>query len=236
MPSKPKSPSRSVITEQYELYLGDCTDLLGTTIVGGDVALLDPPYNVGFDYGKETDDNKSPKEFRDWVRRWFAPLRRACPSVMISTGQKRLPDYAKIEPWRWLLAWWKPAAMGRSPVGFCNWEPVALWGKGGKSGVDFVKASIEPSKELNGHPCPKPVGWATGFLGLFPDAETVLDPFMGTATTGVACIRLGKKFIGCEIHEPYFELSVKRIEAAAKKVKFFDVPAKLSLSKVWKGK
>tara|TARA_R110000868_G_scaffold346380_1_gene607423 strand:+ start:43 stop:303 length:261 start_codon:yes stop_codon:yes gene_type:complete len=44
--------------------------------------------------------------------------------------------------------------------------------------------------------------------------QTILDPFMGSGTTGVACARLGRKSIGIEIHEPYFDIACRRIEAA----------------------
>ena len=46
------------------------------------------------------------------------------------------------------------------------------------------------------------------------EGETVLDPFMGSGTTGVACARLGRKFIGIEIHEPYFDIACRRVEEA----------------------
>jgi len=46
------------------------------------------------------------------------------------------------------------------------------------------------------------------------EAETILDPFMGSGTTGVACVRLGRKFIGIEIDPGYFKIAVKRIEQA----------------------
>ncbi len=48
----------------------------------------------------------------------------------------------------------------------------------------------------------------------FVDGETILDPFMGSGTTGVACVQLGRKFIGIEIEPKYFDIAVKRIEKA----------------------
>jgi DNA modification methylase len=52
--------------------------------------------------------------------------------------------------------------------------------------------------------------WCLGFL---PDARTILDPFMGSGTTGVACVQLGRKFIGIELDPSYFDIAVKRITA-----------------------
>jgi DNA modification methylase len=51
-------------------------------------------------------------------------------------------------------------------------------------------------------------------LGLIPRAATILDPFMGSGTTGVACANLGRKFIGIEIERKYFDIACERIAAA----------------------
>lgn len=69
--------------------------------------------------------------------------------------------------------------------------------------------------EANGHPCPKPLGWMTWLVELASNPwEIVLDPFMGSGTTGVACVKLGRRFIGIEIEPKYFDIACKRIEAA----------------------
>ena len=57
------------------------------------------------------------------------------------------------------------------------------------------------------------------------EGETVLDPFMGSGTTGVACANLGRRFIGVEIEERYFDIAVRRIEAAYKQPRLFNEPA-----------
>ncbi len=51
-------------------------------------------------------------------------------------------------------------------------------------------------------------------LGFLPKAETILDPLMGSGTTGVACAKLGRNFIGIEIEPKYFDIACKRIEQA----------------------
>jgi DNA modification methylase len=53
--------------------------------------------------------------------------------------------------------------------------------------------------------------WCLGFV---PEAKTILDPFMGSGTTGVACVKLGRKFIGIEIEPKYFDIACKRIQKA----------------------
>lgn len=189
------------------IYCGDCREIL-PSLSPVDLVLTDPPYNVGIDYGEGTNDK------RDDFKEWMAPILLEClrsKTVLLTPGQVRLADYSSIYPWKWLLCWWKPAAMGRSPVGFCNWEPVAMWGKGSTSGCDFVRAPIVPDQALDGHPCPKPLEWAAGLISLFPDAKTILDPFMGSGTTLRAAKDLGRKAIGIEINERYCEIAAKRL-------------------------
>ena len=190
------------------IYHGDCREIL-PTLPKVDLVLTDPPYNVGIDYG-EHDDSMESMEWEVWVKGWFPWCLDNSKNTLIS-GHVRLIDYGKIEPWNWLICWWKPAAMGRSPVGFCNWEPVGMWGKGGGKGTDFVRAPIVPDEALDGHPCPKPLKFGTGLLSLFPNASDVLDPFMGSGTTLRAAKDLGRKAIGIEIEEKYCEIAAKRM-------------------------
>ncbi len=106
--------------------------------------------------------------------------------------------------------------MGRSPVGFCNWEPMLLYGKSkGKAGCDVIRAQILPDPDLEGHPCPKPLEWGRGFVELLSKAGmTILDPFAGSGTTGVACMNTGRNFIGCEIDAGYHAIAHRRITEA----------------------
>jgi DNA modification methylase len=60
--------------------------------------------------------------------------------------------------------------------------------------------------------------WCIEFL---PKAKTFLDPFMGSGTTGVACVKLGRKFVGIEIEPKYFDIACKRISEALKQPDFF---------------
>lgn len=212
------------MTPYYEtplgkLYHGDCLEIL-PNLPTVDLVLTDPPYNVGINYGDKTNDKMSRKNFILWIRPRFKIMRSKSKTVLIS-GQGRLPDYALIEPWKWLLAWYKPACMGRSPVGFNNFEPIAMWGKGCNNGTDVITATIIPDKSLDGHPCPKPIKWAMEILFLFKDHKSVLDPFCGSGTTSVACERLKRQWIGIEIEEKYCEIAAKRIEAERKQLKLF---------------
>jgi site-specific DNA-methyltransferase (adenine-specific) len=99
-----------------------------------------------------------------------------------------------------------------------GWEAVAIchrpgrkhWNGGGSHAFWNV-----PKVSRYGHPTEKPVGLFGAWVRDFSDrGETILDPFMGSGTTGVACVKLGRKFIGIEIEPKYFDIACRRIEAA----------------------
>jgi site-specific DNA-methyltransferase (adenine-specific) len=199
----------------HRLACGDCLEVLPMLDTGSvDAVVTDPPYNVGFEYASTCDDRP---DYRDWCARWFFLCRRICDgAITLSCGQVNLAMWCGIEPPRWVMNWWKPAGMGRSPVGFNNWEPMPLWGKSkNRATCDVVRACIEPDEALSGHPCPKPLKWGEGFVkSLSKPDMTVLDPFAGSGTVGVACANLGRNFIGIEQERRYFDIACRRIESA----------------------
>ena len=71
------------------------------------------------------------------------------------------------------------------------------------------------------HPTQKPIEIMKWSIEYLPYCETILDPFMGSGTTGVACVKLGRKFIGIELDEGYFDIACKRIEEAYKQPDLF---------------
>ena len=73
------------------------------------------------------------------------------------------------------------------------------------------------------HPTQKPIALAEWCFAFVPDG-TILDPFMGSGTTGVACVRTGRKFIGIEIERRYFDIAVQRIERAVEAQALFRQP------------
>jgi site-specific DNA-methyltransferase (adenine-specific) len=197
--------------ETTTLYHGDCLEILAE-LPAVDLVLTDPPYNVGIKYGDGTNDSQKTDDFVRWMTPIFRACREKSKTMLISTGNPQLKYYAVIEPWKWLLCWWKPAAMGCSPVGICNWEPIALWGDGSKGGCDVVRAPIIPDQDVKGHPCPKPLLWAKGCIKLFPKHRSVLDPFCGSGTTLLAAQQMEKTAIGIEVEERFCEMTARRLE------------------------
>ena len=75
---------------------------------------------------------------------------------------------------------------------------------------------VQINKDGSVHPTQKPIYVMERCLNLLLDAKSILDPFMGSGTTGVACMNLGRKFIGIEIEPKYFDIACERIEQAQK--------------------
>lgn len=204
--------------QDVTLILGDCVQKLKEIESASvDCVITDPPYNVGLDYASH-DDRMA--DYAGWCRSWMAELRRVCfGPIAISVGQSNLSTWAAIDPPSWWLAWWKPAAMGRCVVGFNNWEPIALYGKPCKQVCDVIRATIKPDAELKGHPCPKPLEWGTKQVEMLSKpGATVLDPFLGSGTTGVAAVALGRKFIGIEKDAGYLAMASRRIDSERAKM------------------
>lgn len=80
--------------------------------------------------------------------------------------------------------------------------------------------------ETKGHPAPMPYSMASDHIETWSvEGQTILDPFMGSGTTGVACVNLGRKFTGIELDPDYFEIACERIREAYRQPRLFDEPA-----------
>lgn len=196
------------------LYLGDCREIL-PTLGKVDAVVTDPPYGVGLEYASHDDTE---------LVEWLSLARSVAPVVAFSPGVANFTQFPKPD---WTLAWWKPNSMGRVCVGFNTWEPVLVYGKAsGKKTHDSFVVAVAPQSDTGDHPCPKPLGWAERVIErVAGDGSTILDPFMGSGTTGVAALKLGRKFIGIEIEPRYFDIACKRIAEAWKQPRLFAEPA-----------
>lgn len=196
--------------ENCTLYHADARDIL--PLLGKvDAVVTDPPYGVGFKYESHDDSRIG---YEEWCASWFDLCSLISGgNILMSCGAVNVSMWARMRPFKWQIAWLKPAAMGRSPIGFCNWEPILMWGRGRSDSVDVFTAMILPDDALDGHPCPKPERWGIEMVRRAPDG-VVCDPFTGSGTLAVACIKTGRKFVGVEIEEKYCQIAVKRIQRA----------------------
>ena len=98
------------------------------------------------------------------------------------------------------------------------------WNGGGRRNV-FTAPTNNPDRHGE-HPTEKPLALMSELVGLFSDpGHVILDPFMGSGTTGIAAVKLGRQFIGIEINPRYFEIACNRISDATRQPDLFIEPA-----------
>lgn len=203
------------------LYLGDCREIL-PTLGKVDAVVTDPPYGINYVRGMGG---------------------RGCHSRR-NTGTV-VGDSSPFDPSQWFtwpcILWGANHYSSRLPHGrWLAWNKLgdlAPWDS--FSDVEFAwqntraadrifsllwKGICQDEKESGGardHPTQKPVALMQWCLKFLSDAQIILDPFMGSGTTGVACIKLGRKFIGIEIEPKYFDIACQRIEEATRQPDMF---------------
>ena len=206
---------KKVVIGDCELYLGDCMDVL-PTLPKVDAVVTDPPYGIGASAGtgkygrlKVLDDLQWDDEAPDL--QFILDMR--VPSIVWGG------NYLDLPPSRAYLVWDKGSGFKGRDFAECEqaWcsfdmnarilrhDPLAM--------RDYVDKH---------HPTMKPLGvmrWCIGFLS---DAQAILDPFMGSGTTGVAAVQMGRKFIGIEREPKYFDIACRRIEEAYMQPRLFD--------------
>ena len=192
------------------IYRGDCLEVLPTLAPGSvDAVVTDPPYGIGLKYATYIDSEESWFQLIDTVVPMCRRLARVV--VMPSCAIKRIGWWYEHHRPDWLIAWYKGSPGHRSAIGFNDWEPHVVWGRPLRPMHDHFQTVC--GFDDNEHPCPKPVAWAKWLVERVADDEDiVLDPFMGSGTTGVACIHTGRKFIGIEIDPGYFEIARERLQ------------------------
>jgi site-specific DNA-methyltransferase (adenine-specific) len=232
------------------LYLGDCLEIL-PTLGKVDAVVTDPPYEARMqelhaafklrrtDGGPQRQglnfesvrDIRAP--FLDQVKRINEGWLLAFCNVE-GVGEWRAAILERGMKFKTTCIWNKPDATpklnGQGPAlsyecfttTWCG-TGHANWNGGGKRGV-FTYPTNNAEREGT-HPTEKPVALMKELVSLFTDYdELVLDSFMGSGTTGVACAALGRRFIGIEQHEAYFDIAVRRIEDAYRQPRLFAEP------------
>lgn len=194
--------------KNIEIYCGDSLEIMKEIPDKSiDLVLTDPPYNVNF---AKWDNIKNYKEFASLL---LAEWKRISSRIAFTPGLINVGMWSSIEYPKWILCWYKPAAMKRSPFGFCNWDAVLFYGKSliTHGYTDVIKATIK-HEEID-HPSIKPLKLMTGILErTSKKGNTVLDPFLGSGTTLVACKELGRKGIGIEISQKYCDIAIQRLK------------------------
>lgn len=199
------------------LYLGDCRDIL-PTLAPVDLVLTDPPYGIGEAAGK----NKSrglaaiPKDYgdSDWDD---APPDAVLIDLIRARGRLQIlfgGNYFHLPPSSCWLVWDKDNAGTDFADCELAWTNLLQAVRKFRFRWNGMLQENMGAKELREHPTQKPVPVMRWALGQAKGVQTVLDPFMGSGTTGVACVEMDKTFIGIEREPKYFDIACKRIQLA----------------------
>jgi len=201
------------------LYLGDCLEVL-PTLGPVDAVVTDPPYGIGYSTGQRNENTPWQGEIagdRNTELRDAALATIGDVPALVFGSRKRLEPAGT----RMVLTWDKGPALGMGDLSL-PWKPsseeIYVIGHGfvgSRDEGDVLACSPVQSMAKNGrvHPNEKPVALIVRLLRKCP-AGIVLDPFMGSGTTGVACANLGRRFVGIEIEPRYFDIACERIRRA----------------------
>ena len=194
------------------LILGDCRQIIGGLDFGA--VCTDPPYGIGRD-GKPPSTSKHRGHkgyaFKGWDAEppsdaFIAKLATA-PKGAIIWGANYYP--AALPPSSRWLVWDKGQRIDQADA------ELAFCSTGGALRV-FTLNRVALMTDGAVHPTQKPVALMEWCLGFLPDAKTILDPFMGSGTTLVACQRMGRHGTGIELDPDYFAIACKRVDEAAR--------------------
>jgi len=193
-----------------ELHQGDCREIMRELPDGCvDLVLTDPPYGCG----KAEWDEHFPQE-------WYLIAKRLDAPICIITGSCGLRDSIQLvgDDFVDVIAARNLNGMTRSPIGFSNWlATVVACGKL-KQGPNFFEFAVRGN--MPEHPSPKPIEYMKKIVErASKSGDLILDPFMGSGTTGVACVQTGRKFIGIEIDKNYCEIAKQRIIEAQQQLR-----------------
>ena len=225
--NQPTTPwKRREIIGDCTLYLGDCLEVM-PTLGKLDAVVTDPPYGIGLAGGFAISKPSRPSTWNGYRKypdsNWDHKPRRStfdsmlCISdAQIIWGGNYFTDFLPVS--RGWLFWDKKF---ENTTNFSHGE--LAWTSLDKRLEKFTLSSKAETRggRDRAHPTQKPVALMKWCLTHVPDARTVLDPFMGSGTTGVACVKLGRKFTGIEIDPGYFDIACKRIRDAYAQPDFF---------------
>jgi site-specific DNA-methyltransferase (adenine-specific)/modification methylase len=190
------------------LYLGDCAEIL-PTLGQFDAVVTDPPYGIGI----SKNPVRQKHEKMDWDKSTPAD---DLMDIVLKSGNHAIVwggNYFNLPKSQGFFIWDK-----LQPENFSLAMVEMAWTNIKTPAKMFRQSVTSYSKE---HPTQKPVNLIEWCISYCKNTNTVIDPFMGSGTTGVACVNMKKQFIGIEKEQKYFDIACKRIENAQRQVCLF---------------
>lgn len=239
-------PRLEKLSENVELWLGDCRDVL--PLIGPvDAVVTDPPYGIGFKYASHDDQNYGEEGYGAWLWSILEKAEALLPPgapVFVWQAQANIRRFHEWFPrdFRLMIAAKNFVQMRAVPMQHA-YEPIVVWwtpeGKPWRSARDskyanrdwFVSNSASAMSDMTRiakeHPCPRQDDVLESIVSNWVEpSRTIIDPLMGSGTTGVAAVKLGRKFIGIELDEGYYTIARRRISEALKQPDLFIEPLK----------
>jgi site-specific DNA-methyltransferase (adenine-specific) len=231
------------LAEGVTLYLGDCREIL-PTLGKVDAVVTDPPYGIDYETYKPSRISRPYTKAGDIPRRADTKDHRFEKIV----GDSEPFDPSVLLPLaNNLVLWGANHYANRLPISMCWFSWDKKCGKAANSSIGDCElawtrglpyetvrafrhmwAGFQRDSQVGDnrlHPTEKPIALMRWCLDFFPTAQIILDPFMGSGTTGIAAVKLGRKFIGIEIELKYFDIACRRIaDALARPDMFIDPP------------
>lgn len=220
--------------KKIQLFNGDNIEILKQLNIDLDKCIFvsDPPFNVGYHYN-EYNDNKKESVYFDWLYQIFGNNKQVIIHYAESLFQYShrigiVPD--KVVPW----VYNSNTPRQHRQIAFFGVKPdFKKMGQDYKNPTDKriakriadgkqaklydwwqINQVKNVSKEKTAHPCQMPFLVMEIIIGILPEDFTIIDPFMGSGTTGLACKKLNRNFIGIELNKDYYEIAKHRIENA----------------------
>ncbi len=209
-----------VIIGNATLYLGDCMEVL-PTLGKVDAVITDPPYGINENSKKVASrvNAAAAKDYGDFDWDKKPPAAELIQAIR-DKGEFQAffgGNYFALPPTSCWLVWDKlnSGDFADCELAWTNWPKAVRRLQWRWNGM------IRQGNEERYHPTQKPLEVMKWVIELCPKAQTILDPFMGSGTTGVAAIQLGRSFIGIEREPKYFDIACKRIEQAVAQGQLF---------------
>lgn len=219
--------------KEIKLYQNDCREIIPKILndIPNPIIVSDPPFNIGYKYNTYKDRMKE-DEYYNFLKEIF----ENCPSVIIHYPESLYKIAIKLNKAPTKVVSWvynSNTAKQHRDIAFFDVKPdfnkvkqpyknlndkriqerIAR-GIGGGRLYDWwnVNQVKNISKEKTKHPCQMPLEVMEKIIGILPEDATIIDAFMGSGTTGVACKKLNRNFIGIEVDEEYYSIAKERIE------------------------